>query len=167
MGGRTAGGQSNLYFSVLHIMADFEKLYGEVLVTPTVSTVSFESVLAALADVALEVKETQEVILVDKDGAIFRKQDDGDFHLNPKMDYVIMRRTYPNVANQRRKPALGSELVPFRVLLPSTASNRVNTTPQHVQRICSDVHISSPALTICSWRRLCEFLQNRLLRSPQ
>ena len=76
-------------------MSDFEKVYGEVLIAPEDSAViSVESVVAALAEVALEVKDGEEVILVDKDNAIFRKQEDGAFHLQPKRDYVIMRSTW-------------------------------------------------------------------------
>lgn len=79
-------------------MSDFEKLYGEVLIAPEESAiVSLESVVAALSEVALEIKEGQEVILVDKDDAVFRKQDDGAFHLNPKRDYVIKRRTCSHI----------------------------------------------------------------------
>jgi hypothetical protein len=75
-------------------MSDFEKLYGDVLITPEESAViSLESVVAALTEVALEVKSGEEVILTDKDGNVFRKQEDGSFHLLPKRDYVIMRST--------------------------------------------------------------------------
>jgi hypothetical protein len=85
-------------------MSDFEKVYGDVLIAPEESAViSLESVVAALTEVALEVKAGDEVILVDKDGAIFRKQDDGAFHLKPKHDYVIMRRTCPTEALELRK----------------------------------------------------------------
>lgn len=76
-------------------MADFEKLHGEPIIVPETSEViSLESVVAALAEVALEVKEGEEIVLVDKDGAIFRTQQDGAFHLNPKKDYLAMRSTY-------------------------------------------------------------------------
>lgn len=75
-------------------MSDFEKLHGEPLITPEDSAVvSLESVVAALTEVALEVKDGEEVFIMDKDGGIFRKQEDGAFHLKPKRDYVIMRRT--------------------------------------------------------------------------
>lgn len=74
-------------------MADFEKVYGEPIITPESAVISFESVIAALAEVALEVKEGEEVVIIDKDGAIFRKQEDGAFHLKSKKDYVIMRST--------------------------------------------------------------------------
>lgn len=88
-------------------MADFEKLYGEVLIAPEESPiVSLESVVAALTEVALEVKDGEEVILVGKDGAIFRKQDDGAFHLEPKKDYVIMRSTYRLYVDEAHKPCL-------------------------------------------------------------
>lgn len=79
-------------------MSDFEKEHGEPLLIPEDSAVvSLESVVAALTEVALEVKDGEEVFVMGKDGAIFRKQEDGAFHLKPKSDYVIMRRTYYSV----------------------------------------------------------------------
>ena len=75
-------------------MSEFEKLYGDVLITPEDnSIINHDAVMAALTEVALEVKDGEEVILVDTSNNIFRKQSDGSFHLNPKRDYVIMRRT--------------------------------------------------------------------------
>jgi len=84
-------------------MSDFEKQHGEPLILSEDSAVvSFESVIAALTDVALEVKDGEEVFLMDKDGVIFRKQDDGAFHLKPKRDYVIMRRTSSQFSGERK-----------------------------------------------------------------
>lgn len=88
-------------------MSEFEKLYGEVLLTPEESAeVTIEEVVAALTEVALEVKEGEEVFIQDPAGNIFRKQQDGKFHLNPKRDYVIMRRTCSAMPRKGKSPTL-------------------------------------------------------------
>lgn len=88
-------------------MADFEALHGEPIIVPETSAViSLESIVAALAEVALEVKEGDEVVVVDKAGAIFRKQEDGAFHLKSKQDYVVMRSTYHMETQEERNGSL-------------------------------------------------------------
>lgn len=75
-------------------MSDFERLYGEPLLISDQVDIAYENIVTALSEVSLEVKPKEILIMVDSTGQILQKGDDQNFHLSPKMEYVIMRSMF-------------------------------------------------------------------------